>query len=90
MQKQVKYKCDYCDFVTENEKECKEHESEKHHSRLLDHVKALKNYCETNMNLKKGCSTCRLQTSDGERCLLDFFPHNWNLDIIEGHLTRKD
>ena len=47
--KEIKmYKCDFCDYQTDDERECKKHEQEEHDSWAIHCVKSLRDYCTVN------------------------------------------
>lgn len=70
------YKCDFCDYQTDDERECKKHECEEHDKYALNCAIALKEYCEIK-HKDNGCLNCQF-CANGECYLKGLKPASWN------------
>lgn len=75
MQEIKMYKCDFCDYQTDDERECKKHEQEEHDKYALKCAIALKEYCEIK-HKDNGCLNCQF-CANGECYLKGLKPTSW-------------
>lgn len=76
--KEIKmYKCDFCDYQTDDERECKKHEHEEHDNWAIRCVKSLRNYCS--VKLRTGtCTSCQFFANF--KCYLHSqIPEKWTM-----------
>ena len=76
--KEIKmYKCDFCDYQTDDERECKKHEQEEHDSWAIKCVRSLRNYCSVKRR-NNTCSKCQFFVNC--KCYLESqIPEDWTM-----------